>query len=122
MMVSRACLFAVAAAVAGCAAAPQAAPAAPPVATLANRPDKHIVVAAMARAAGGIAVCYDRYRQTGVADMQITVDAEGRVTSAEARGDLAGTSEAGCISDVVRHISFPARPCARSFSYPFVLH
>jgi hypothetical protein len=69
-----------------------------------------------------VAACYAGV--PGVAQVALTVGANGRVTIAKTTGPLAGTTEARCVEAVVRSAQFPPLTngvAEQSFQYPFVL-
>jgi hypothetical protein len=65
--------------------------------------------------------CFNQYKQSGIANVSISVAKGGRVASATVSGKFAGTPSGSCVEAAAKTAKFP--PCeSMSFPWPFQLH
>jgi hypothetical protein len=77
----------------------------------------------MATIKGPVQDCYAEYNVPGMVNINFTIEPVGKVSSAEAEGDFAGTPTGNCIVAAVKTVSFPPFKGAAmtGISYPFLL-
>jgi len=70
-----------------------------------------------------VQACYDRCRESGQVDIQVTIAPSGRPTQAQAVGQFAGTPTGTCIAEVVKRGRFTkfSNPKPITITYPFIL-
>ena len=80
------------------------------------------VVVTIGRLHAQLGQCYYENRVSGVAQVLITVNADGSVRSAVTRGEFAGQPTGICIANaIVQNARFPATDKESTFNYPIVL-
>lgn len=85
-------------------------------------PRRTDVVEGMAQIKAQAQACFERFRVPGVVVVKLLISAAGKVTSAAAHGELAGSSTADCILELARAGEFRiVRGDAYSLSFPIVL-
>jgi hypothetical protein len=65
--------------------------------------------------------CYEKYNVAGTANVKLTVEPSGKISSAALAGSYDNTPTGTCILDAVKKASFPKTKSPLSFSYPFML-
>jgi predicted Zn finger-like uncharacterized protein len=66
--------------------------------------------------------CYDRYKVPGMANVQVRIGRNGRVSSARVKGMFSGTPTGACVQAAARSARFPRfKGSPMSITYPFIL-
>jgi hypothetical protein len=81
---------------------------------------KAAVVAGMNGIKGKISACYQQYKQSGMAMVNVVIGKSGKVSSATVTGKFAGTPTGTCVESAVKTASFPPSD-GLSTPYPFTL-
>jgi predicted Zn finger-like uncharacterized protein len=81
---------------------------------------KAAVVAGMNGIKGKISACYQQYKQSGMAMVNVVIAKSGKVSSATVTGKFAGTPTGSCVEAAVKSASFPPSD-GLSTPYPFTL-
>ena len=70
----------------------------------------------------GVLRCYDRYKVPGMANVQVRIGRNGRVSSARVVGMFAGTPTGACVKAAARSARFPQfKGAPITITYPFIL-
>jgi len=103
--------------------APAPTPAVPPQpGDLPENPTRNDILVAMARVKPRVRDCFDHHQTPGTVVVKLVVTSSGRVASATASGELAGTPTAECVEGAVRGAVFRSFRRERvTITYPFVL-
>lgn len=76
----------------------------------------------MRRIKGHVQNCYDRFKVPGLANVQVTIEQSGRVSTTRVKGIFSGTPTGACVQAAVRRARFQKfRGKPITFTYPFVL-
>jgi hypothetical protein len=95
--------------------------AAPKPAPEAQRPSREQIMAAMRAVTGRVRACYDKHRQSGRVEVQVTLRPDGS-HSQVAVGSFAGTPTGECVAAAVAAARFaPFSGAVFAFKYPFIL-
>ncbi len=71
---------------------------------------------------GNVQRCYDRFKIPGLANVQVKIGRNGRVTSARIKGMFNGTPTGTCVAQAARQARFqPFTGNAITITYPFIL-
>jgi hypothetical protein len=81
---------------------------------------KGAVVAGMNGIKGKISACYQQYKQSGMAMVNVVIGKSGKVSSATVTGKFAGTPTGTCVESAVKTASFPPSE-GLTTPYPFSL-
>ncbi len=65
--------------------------------------------------------CYEKYQVPGLAKVQLTIEATGKVSGAKVLGSYDGTPTGQCLLDAINKASFPKTRSPLSLTYPFML-
>ncbi len=65
--------------------------------------------------------CYEKYQVPGLAKVQLTIEASGKVAGAKVLGSYDGTPTGQCLLDAINKASFPKTKSPLSLTYPFML-
>ena len=76
----------------------------------------------MRKIKGRVSRCFDRFKVPGLANVQVRIGKNGRVSSTTIKGIFSGTPTGSCVSSAVRAARFPRfKGAPITFTYPFVL-
>ena len=71
---------------------------------------------------GKVQGCYDRYKVPGMANVQVRISGNGRVSTARVLGMFSGTPTGACVQTAARSARFPKfKGSPISIRYPFIL-
>jgi hypothetical protein len=89
---------------------------------LPEAPSRESITQAMGAIKPRIQACYEKFQQTGIVNLQVTIAKTGRVTAASATGKFAGSDTGKCAASAVKSAVFPRfRTAQLKIDYPFML-
>ena len=90
--------------------------------SLPDQLDKSAIVAGMSRVKPRVIGCFDQFKVPGTANVAITINGGGRVSTANVTGQFAGTPTGECVAKAAKSASFPKfKGAAQSIVYPYIL-
>jgi hypothetical protein len=91
-------------------------------AALPETPPRDAIAAALTRLKPRVQACYEKERQSGIVNVEVTIARSGRVSAASATGKFAGSATGACVATAVKSASFPRfRAASLKVDYPFMI-
>src|SRR5439155_22510897 len=89
---------------------------------LPEAPSREAITTAMGKIKGRVQACYDKFQQSGVATVGVSILKTGKVQSAAISGKFAGSDTGNCVSAAVKAANFPRfKGPTLQIDYPFLL-
>lgn len=80
------------------------------------------IQAGMRNIKGKVQGCYDKYKVPGMANVQVTIGNNGRVSASKIKGIFAGTPTGACVQAAAKSATFPRfKGAPITIDYPFIL-
>jgi outer membrane biosynthesis protein TonB len=90
--------------------------------SLPEAPSREGITAAMGKIKGRVQACYEKFQQTGVATVEVSIAKTGKVQSATTSGKFADTDTGNCVAAAVKAANFPRfKGPTLKIDYPFLL-
>src|SRR5262249_17263470 len=89
--------------------------------SLPEAPTREGITAAMGKIKGRVQACYEKFQQTGIATVEVSIAKTGKVQSATTSGKFADTDTGNCVAAAVKAANFPRfKGPTLKIDYPFL--